>query len=346
MSFYKGVKFKTQQDKVLQAYIDGYKLVNGCKVEIVSNHLKTKYNLYFRDKINDLIQQYVYIIILENIVIELMNKYNNPLNIYVSDIWRLIKAQSGTIRFLRKLRMAVNTHILDSNEICLAIKGDLRKTQERATRNLKYINNIIEDIGILGILQELANGDIMDYCLNNILDKNNDNLGTVINECCSRIIDIALNTDIDIGRIIEEKIKIRDKEEEDKATTLKSEIKLRNEQDTITSKLKLITRDSVRIQNAIDLCKSSSDEDKESARALINRATKRKREGLNKYWYISYCSKHSGKMVYHIGINGTKCKSIRNILLMDKEQAEECKINMTNNEKFKKYVIEICQLII
>lgn len=143
MTFYKG----HGQDIVILNYTNGFfREQSGMKTMIASG--TNKYNIKFIGDINELNMIFYSLILAEKVAIKLMKMNDDNYHGEIANLWNLIKAQSGTIRFNKKLKHALKEYKIDRKDVLKKINADITSQYERTARNETLLRELLTDYGL------------------------------------------------------------------------------------------------------------------------------------------------------------------------------------------------------
>ena len=178
MNFYKGNNILN--NKNLSAYLQGvYYDKRGNKIPLEKG--TNKYNYEFLMQTKELIYNYSCLLRLDFCVKHIVESMGAE-NTDVYNMWHIITAQTGTVRFLRTLSKALKTYKIQYSSILNAIKKDLEQTTERYERNLEYLKMFMQDYGLTDFIKYVEDikkvsifEDIFNFFNNNCIDITGDN---------------------------------------------------------------------------------------------------------------------------------------------------------------------------
>ena len=147
-TFYSGGNYK---DIVEEQYIQGFVMENGNKIPL--KKATSKYNIDFIHKLNSISTDFYSIITAEHIAIKLLRMNSEYDKGEEGNLWALIKAQSGTIRYNRLLKKALKTYIVDRKSVYNSIKNAIAKQEDRVARNSDLVVNLLKDYGLSDIIE-------------------------------------------------------------------------------------------------------------------------------------------------------------------------------------------------
>lgn len=160
-TFYKGYK---QKNIVLEQYFQGYVTENNKKVPLKEG--TTKYNAQFIQDINRLNSSFYSIMEAEKIAIKLLKMNSNYNEAFGSNLWNLIKAQGGTIRYNKVLKKALKSYRVDRQIVYDNIKRDIVKQEERVKRNSELVLSLLKEYGlgqIIDIIEKENNVTLFEH---------------------------------------------------------------------------------------------------------------------------------------------------------------------------------------
>lgn len=347
-NFYKGNNLLA--NKNLEAYLNGYEYIKvgqyTKKVPLKGG--TTKYNYNFIMETKQLIYDYSCLLRLDFCIKSILSKFDGS-DGDISNIWRLIKAQSGTVRFLRLLCDSLKKYKVCTQTVYNTIKADLRITRERYDRNLSLLHNLLKDYGLdefVDFIERKTGKTIFDnifdfYNSHNvdvteiIDDKEKCNL--LDNMYIEYMYQIGKENNLDLEKGISERLQISREVRKIAKENLDKE-KLRYKLAKRNSKGKeLVALNNASLNEAI---RNISNNDF-SAKTIYNLVTKLKVIGNHGY----YVAIVKGNTVYYIKDNkGTTTSIAMALLFADKLEAENFK--NTLDEYKDKYYLEVGEAIL
>ena len=209
MDFYKGNHILSS--KVLAAYLDGvYYDKQGHKIPLEKGTNQYNYKLLMQTK--ELIYNYSCLLRLDFCVKNILESFGAE-NSDIYNIWRIVKAQSGTVRFLKTLSSALKTYKIKYNSILNAVKKDLDSTTERYTRNLGYLKMLMQDYGLTNFIKYVEDikkvsifDDIFNFFNSNSIDITEDNTKEVYDKYDEMYIQYIYKTCKEKGIALEEEV--------------------------------------------------------------------------------------------------------------------------------------------
>ena len=174
-TFYRACKLLT--NKVISNYNEGkYFNEKTHSMELLTQGTN-KYNLQFIKEVKDISTDFYVLITLEQIAIKLMKMNSNSNEAEIRNLWNLIKAQAGTIRYNRLLRHSLKTYAITKKKLLDELTGEMYKQRDRVKRNNTLIIQLLRDYGlgkIIDLVEKENNTTIFEhikqYALNNDYD--------------------------------------------------------------------------------------------------------------------------------------------------------------------------------
>lgn len=178
MDFYKGNNILN--NKNLEDYLNGvYYDKKGNKIPLEKG--TNQYNYKFLMQTKELIYNYSCLLRLDFCVKNILESQGAE-NADIYNMWRVIKAQSGTVRFLKTLSKALKTYKIKYQSILNAVKLDLKSTSDRYERNLGYLKMLMQDYGLTNFIKYIEDikkvtifDDIFNFFNSNSIDITEDN---------------------------------------------------------------------------------------------------------------------------------------------------------------------------
>lgn len=341
-SFYKGNKLLSS--KVISNYIDGFYMnySTGIGIKEPLNNKVNKYNKELIGKLNDFNSSFYSIIMLDKLTLKLIELNDNFSYGDKKNIFRLMYAQGGTIRYNKLLKNALRTYGITKQKILDELNTDIAKQQERIDRNKRLLIELWEEYGIsklLKIVEKENNKSIFDIIMNFIDEKlvgviiTDDNIDTVydniVEEYVTYLKEVANKNNIDInGEISESLVKHREYRNKIREE-IREEDKQRKLNERIATATKVIYEDNIKIQNDIntdDECKLQK-LDFKKARKMLGKVE----ELGGSVYYVALCK--TTKVVYPLD-------SSANTLSQDIAKVPLFK-SLEDATKFKQHIMDV-----
>lgn len=272
-SFYSGGFFK---DFVIEDYINGLYLgKDGVKIRLEQK--MSRYNKEIIDDLKRLNTKYYSVILVENVAVDLMQINSNYKSHEAANIWNLKKAQSGTIKFNRILRKALETYVVNRQKLYDHLKEEVRLEDERAERNNRLVLELLREYGLGRLLdiveqetglaltehvykfvndENLSNETIEESVeTDNIEDKRVNEVNkfrNMMDKYMQFIRDISIKNGIELDNEIVESLEISRKIHDEKIQAIKDEKKAERQRQKDERHKELAKVDNVKIQNDLD----------------------------------------------------------------------------------------------
>lgn len=353
MSYYKGCNILKNQ--AVDGFLQGYEYVKvgetgGVKKQQLEEGTN-KYNYQFLVEVKDLIYSYCCLVRLNCCVKAILGEFKDTSECYdaINTIWGLIKAQSGTVRYLRCLKSSLKLYKIKSNAIYKGIKAELEKTKERYERNKQCVNKILRDYGLdeyIDYIEKECNKtiyeDIFDFFNEHKLDitseydNDNDKYTMLDNLYIQHIYEIGRKNNLNLEKGISDNVKIhiankkRQKELLDKERKEEKRIIFEENCKERVGRVNSDLNDAIRTLNTSNYNIN-----------VIKTLVERLKDLGNQGYYISLVKSSN---VYFITKDKKETTSIqRAVFFSNKEDAQEFLKELDINEK---YYIEICDLFL
>lgn len=152
MSFYKGNTIL--EDPVIKNYLKGlYSNKYGEKIPLKQG--MNKYNIEHIKKVNELNYKFYRLILIEEVVLKLLNMNSEKSYGEKGNIYNLMKAQGGTIRYNRLFKKALKTYTIDRKDVNDSIIKDIEKQEQRVERNKIVLLSLLSDYGFDVLIQTI-----------------------------------------------------------------------------------------------------------------------------------------------------------------------------------------------
>ena len=316
----------------------------------------SKYNIDFIYKLNSASTNFCSIITAEHIAIKLLRMNSEYDKGEEANLWNLIKAQSGTIRYNRILKSALKTYIIDRQSVYNSIKQAIAKQEDRVTRNSNLVMDLLKDYGLDNLIEIVEKENNMSFLehIREYTDKIGKTLIFGINntdeneikEYYSSIEDayidylkeVASRNNLSLDNTISDRIKVSRQFREKIKDDIKQSKQI--EKDLKTSEIikEALTEDNLKLNR--ELNSDRFHPPKKLDMHTVETLYKKLEELGTTVYYIAACKYEK---VYYVSINRNLTESITRILFFaTKEGAESYKEYVT--DLFKNTTLQVCSI--
>lgn len=305
-SFYSGGFFK---DLVIKDYMEGlYLRKDGVKIRLEQK--MSRYNREIIDDLKRLNTKYYSVILVENVATDLIKINSNYRSHELGNVWNLKKAQSGTIKFNRALRKALETYVVDRQKIYDHLKEEVRLEDERAERNKKLVLELLREYGLgrlIDLVKEETGLDLTEHVYKFVNDEKisneaiegsveTDDVGNkhanevamfrnIMDKYTKFIREISTKNGIEIDNEITESLEKSRKAHDEKIKAIKDSNKAEIKRQKDEKYKELAKIDNIKIQNDLD-----KDEEDTLTKLSLKHRTKMSaniRDHGGSAWYIA-----------------------------------------------------------
>lgn len=150
LDFYKGNKLL--EDTILKNYTQGrYFNTTTHSMEGITAK-PNKYNLAFIKEINELNSAFYALTVSFSVAIELLSEHKNEIYGVINNLYRLLRAQGGTIRYNRLLKSKLRMYGIHKQKILDSINREIRVQKDRVTRNKAFLREILKECGLIDVI--------------------------------------------------------------------------------------------------------------------------------------------------------------------------------------------------
>ncbi len=162
LNFYSGGALQNLfiEDVIVRDYMKGEyrKRVNGITYapEKIPEGV-TKYNVEFVRRVNACLEGFLSYIALDGCIEALLQEHSNKNEVYgaIRNIYNMMRAQGGTVRYLRSLRSSLKKYQVRHKVVYDALNKDMEKTEERMVRNRSFIIELYNEYGFHSLIEYL-----------------------------------------------------------------------------------------------------------------------------------------------------------------------------------------------
>lgn len=288
-------------DETIRNFMNGVYFNTRTHRKELLNRSTTKYNISIIAELNELNGQFRSLIIVYDITLKLITEHKDFRYGDSKNIYRLLHAQSGTIRFNRALKIALKKYAVNKQKVYDKLKEDIRKQVDRIARNKQLILDMFVDYGmnnLTDLVKEDTNMDIFEHAekFSNKLqesvvivtdedEKEFYNLAT--NKYIEYLKDLAVRYNINIFEDISQTLANSRKLKEAKSLAIKQESKILKEKSRTNRLIQKLMQDGANIQSDLDDATYIIESNK-YGKKLGCRTIRDLREKLSKYNNIVY----------------------------------------------------------
>lgn len=337
MNYYKA-SITTEENKIVEDYINGvYINPQGVKEKLAEK--LTKYNKEFIVGINSLHQDLYDLMLVEGIAIRLMKLSGNSVNSEIGNLWNLEKAQSGTLKYNRALKVALLKYAVDKKKVYDSIKYELDKQVDRIERNKNLVLTLLKDYGFDSLTDYIKENTGLEFTEHIKQYSDSEESGTDIKEKTENYIQLVMNmaksNGFDLfGKITKSLENSRNilKERQDKA---KAEIEARKTAEKMKIAKEAADKDNALLQS--DINSSYDDVLHRIGRKAATDFQIRITNHGGTVWYIAVARNNSVK---YINDNMEPDTSINKaVLIYNEKQADFLLEQLKEKEEFENYYL-------
>lgn len=266
-TYYSGAGIITESGRIIRNYIEGkyFNRHTGITEEIPLGY--TKYNKALSDELGALNTQFYGIILTFSITVRLIKGHKETSWGDIKNLYRLMTAQSKTIKYNKSVRMALRKYKVNIKQVYDAINSDIEKEKDRVVRNKALMIDLFSDYGmqdILTLIEKETNTDIFDSCVNfmeaaraeSIIMSEEDEENfrrTTEDNYVKYLEEIAEKNNVSLYDTITERLTDKIKMRDATRQKIKEEQKQRKQDVMHTKRLQILTRDNIFLQNDMEI---------------------------------------------------------------------------------------------
>lgn len=329
-TFYKGCKFDTIERRLINDFIDGIHVNYKTNEKVVLDKKINSYNVTLLTNANDIISKFATLIIVEHMMRYILGMVldKTTYNGVQGNIIRLCIAQSGTIKFFKKLRKSLKLYKIGYMDTYKAILSDEEKTLTRYDSNKIIIEDWLKEYGfspIVDYIERTCEKKFFDYVLDfekecsieqnlsQTKDEYYANVGTLFFE---HIMNLAQDNGIDIEKSIKAAARVLFKKREERIAIAKENRKAYKKDKKDEKREKLANKDNINIfkimQREIDFTVFKREDIDFIRYSLEDECIKRNGS-------LSYVVATTDQTVYYLNKNGNPTKKLSSALLFSSD---------------------------
>lgn len=356
--FYSGKTYKNK-DGVVQDYIKGTYLNHSTGLREKITDKPNKYNREILAKLNELNKEFYALIVSFSIAARLLESHRSEIYGTINNIYRLMKAQSGTIKYNKLLKSKIAVYGITKKRILESLSEDIDKQRDRISRNKDFLRETLEECGLMRVVElvEAESGnaifdDIVKFIDTSLAGRvflSEEDRHAFRDEIELHYIEymkqVADRHGIEMYGDIQNKLLDSIKRRRELAIASSDARREQRKFEERQRKLERLTRDNVAIQNEYDSLSDIVEGVREGLKIPASRASSMAEQmrGLERVFYIGMISGSSVR--YYLGEEKLETRSISNARKFTEEQeARKTANELMGMEAYKNTVIDVLSI--
>lgn len=353
-------KNSTANNRIVNNFMQGIYYNNSTHTkELLSTNIN-RYNMNIVGEINELNSQFRQLIIVYDIIAKFISEHKDFSYGDARNIYRLMHAQSGTMKFNYLLKKSLKKYAVNKQIIYDQLKLNMKSQCNRVKRNKQLILQLLADYGmnnLADLVKEDTGMDIFEHAdefsnklKENIVIVTDEDEKKFYNDIKDKYIEylkeLAVKYNVNIFEDISKTLEERRQLKIEKSLEIKQEnkeIKEKNREDRL---MQILIQDGAYIQSDIDNATyiiESNTQGQKLGFVVLNDLRKKLNEYSKVVYYIA--TTVNGGIKY-VSDNDTLTTSIRSAKFFnDKNKANEYVQQIKQNELWSKLVIAVIKLI-